>query len=216
MAEMIKALLEEDVIYDELNPKYRFFFNSTHCLRLTKATLFVHTLFTILPILYYLPYSLPTIPIYVVVGIACVYGIKKSDALALLPLQIYIVTLFVFSAATLITDPLIVYYWRSDIYEFFNYEGKSSYLFLLLILSNIFMFHLIFTVLLFWQYQVIVYCRDYMIQVKERAEYSKLSVPPSFLNTQINESTPITAKNPNYAVFSLENIEERPDLVNPN
>ncbi|CAD5219358.1 unnamed protein product [Bursaphelenchus okinawaensis] len=216
MTEYLTHLLQEDVIYDEANPKYRFFFNSTHCVKLVKITLVAHAILALLPILYYLPYSVPTIPIYIVVSVASVYGIKKADSLALLPLQIYVVTLFVLSAATLIMDPLIVYYWRSNIYEFFNYEGKSSYMFLLLILSNIFMFHFISTITLFWQYQVIIYCRDYITLLRESSEYSKMAVPETFLNTQITEATPITMKNPNYAVFSLETVDEKqPALITP-
>lgn len=47
------------------------------------------------------------------------------DALALLPIQIWLITLFVLSASTILVDPLIAYYYRESLYKLFNY-GKSN------------------------------------------------------------------------------------------
>lgn len=82
-------------------------------------------------------------------------------------------------------------------------------MFLLLILSNIMMAHIIISAVLFWQYQSIVYCRDYLTEVREKYEYNKLSVPETFLNTTINETMPLPIKKaPTYTIFTMADDTE--------
>uniref|UniRef100_A0A7E4UPR0 Uncharacterized protein n=1 Tax=Panagrellus redivivus TaxID=6233 RepID=A0A7E4UPR0_PANRE len=207
MRDYWKTLLEDDIYYDEANPKYRCLFNLYHVARVTRIFTLLHTLILLAFVISYFPYSFVGLPVIITLISVTVFSLVNEHSLTLIPFYAYLTVLSICNA--LIIAALVVY-------GFINYRQTVTLLGypnlhslpvgILLILSAKLTF-LVLLVIFAWQAHVVAKCRQYFDDKLDFSNYVRLAVPESFTDTKITDVKmlvkPIGPLVPEYVLFSL-------------
>ncbi|KAI6223544.1 hypothetical protein M3Y99_01452900 [Aphelenchoides fujianensis] len=201
MSTYVKALLNEDVRYDEANPQFRFLLNSAHCTLALKYVLLVHVSIGVLISFYFLPTSLFVAPILAIVFGTAGYSFKTHDPAALVPFQWYLIVAFLCSSVASIVCPAAVFLFQHQILGHFGFHRVSSHFVTLILVLNTALIHFVLSAVLFWQWSVCAACREYFCVLREPTAYAHLDVPEAAL---LEEKAPLR-KDADF--FSLEPVD---------
>uniref|UniRef100_A0A914E130 Uncharacterized protein n=1 Tax=Acrobeloides nanus TaxID=290746 RepID=A0A914E130_9BILA len=215
MSGYFKVLLDDDVYYDEANPKYRCFFNKFHAVKLSKIIAILQIFVVLTLFVYYFPESAISLPVIGLIIASTIYAYYKENALTLLPLYAYfIVATFMLTVIAFTFMGLSLYNYAKVLLDF--EEDTVSRLPQKISHIMISEFVLIFIVLAYyWQMTVVFKCRLYYTDKREQSNYMQLAIPESFVDTKITEKLPIQPKKskaplPDNVVYSLEEVSLGP------
>ncbi|KAI6214246.1 hypothetical protein M3Y94_00245100 [Aphelenchoides besseyi] len=204
MSTYVKALLNDDVQYDESNPQFRFLLNSAHCLTVVKFVLLIHVSISVILCFYLLPSSLFVAPIFAIVFGTAAYSFKTQDPAALLPFQYYLISAFLCASVAAIVCPVGVFLYQHQILGHFGFHRISSHFVTLMLVLNVALVHLVFAGVLFWQWSATAALRDYFRYLREPTAYAHLEVPEA---ASLEEQHLMRKRDPDYSMFSLENVD---------